>query len=284
MRILITACNGQLGTDAVTYFSKENEVVAYKDIELDITDELMVTAAVRDSKPDLIINTAAITNVDGCEANEELAHNVNAHGAGVVAKAAENTNAVLAHISTDYVFDGTKTTPYIETDETCPKNVYGRSKLEGENKVLENCSRSFIFRTAWLYGPHGNNFVKTMLKIGSVKGEVDVVTDQTGNPTSTFELLRIIDSAIKSKNYGIYHATCEGACSWNTFAREIFRVAKLNVKVNNITSEKMLRPAFRPAFSVLSKQKLFECFGYRPASWQQALQEYFEYLNGTVSF
>jgi dTDP-4-dehydrorhamnose reductase len=284
MRIFILACNGQLGTDAVSYFSKKNEVTAYKDVDLDITDSKKVNAAIAQVKPNVILNCAAITNVDGCEANEKLAFNVNSFGAGVVAQAAAQAGSALVHISTDYVFDGSKATAYFEDDVTCPQNVYGRSKLEGEEKVAEYCKNSYILRTAWLYGPHGNNFVKTMLKIGAEKGEVGVVTDQVGNPTSTFELIRIIDAVIHGGVYGVYHATCEGVCSWNEFAREIFKVAGMDVKVKDLTSEQFVRPAKRPAFSMLSKEKLFEKTGYRPAKWQDALKEYFAYINGKVDF
>jgi len=284
MRVFVIACNGQLGTDTVSYFSKKCDVTAYKDVDLDITDSDKVEKAILDAKPDVVINTAAITNVDGCETNEELAFKVNAYGAGVVALAASKAGASLVHISTDYVFDGTQKTPYSETDSPCPKSVYGRSKLEGEINVAKYCDKSYILRTAWLYGPNGNNFVKTMLKLGSEKDEVSVVTDQVGNPTSTFELIRIIDAVIYSGKFGIYHATCEGVCSWNEFAREIFKYAGLKVKVLDVTSAQFVRPASRPAFSVLSKEKLFENTGYRPAIWQDALREYFDFVSGKLDF
>lgn len=280
MRIFIIASNGQLGTDAVAYFSKKSDVIAYKDVDLDITDASKVEYAITEAKPDVILNTAAVTNVDGCESNAELAERVNAYGAGVVAKAANKVGASLVHISTDYVFDGSKLTPYVETDATCPINVYGRSKLEGERKVAELCSKSYILRTAWLYGPHGNNFVKTMLKIGKQNGEVKVVTDQIGNPTSTFELVRMIDAVINRGKYGIYHATCEGNCSWNTFAREIFVLSGLNVNVIDVTSDEFVRTAKRPALSMLSKEKLFSDTGYQPKNWQDALKEYIDFSSG----
>ena len=158
---------------------------------------------VKKEKPDVILNTAAITNVDGCETQKkELAYKVNRDGAGVVARAAASCGARLVHISTDYVFDGSSKNAYAETDKPCPQSVYGDSKLAGEKEVMKY-GRSYILRTAWLYGPHGNNFVKTMLRIGKEKGEVSVVTDQIGNPTSTFELIRIIDTVLKNGEYGI---------------------------------------------------------------------------------
>ncbi|MDR3552933.1 MAG: dTDP-4-dehydrorhamnose reductase, partial [Clostridia bacterium] len=267
--------NGQLGVDVTRYFAKSFEVIAYRDVELDITDEKKISAAFEKDRPDVVVNCAAITNVDGCEADPELAFAVNAKGAGVVARAAQSVGATLVHISTDYVFDGTASKPYTEADPVCPKSVYGRSKLEGELEVLKACEKFYILRTAWLYGHAGNNFVKTMLKIGAEKGEVGVVTDQVGNPTSSMELVRIIEAVLKSGRFGIYHATCEGVCSWNAFAREIFRLAKMEVSVRDITSEQLMRPASRPAYSVLSKEKLLENCGYRPAQWQAAIAEYF---------
>ena len=284
MKIFVIASNGQLGTDTVTYFTGKHEVVAYKDVDLDITDEKKVEKAILEAKPDIVINTAAVTNVDGCETNEGLAFKVNAFGAGVVARASAKAGAGLVHISTDYVFDGSRAAPYSETDEPCPQSAYGRSKLEGERNVRKYCPESYILRTAWLYGPNGNNFVKTMLRLGKEKGEVSVVTDQIGNPTSTFELIRIIDAVIGCGKYGVYHATCEGVCSWNAFAREIFKRAGMDVNVNDVTSEQFVRPAKRPAYSNLSKAKLYAATGHRPAEWQDALQEYFDFISGKVSF
>jgi dTDP-4-dehydrorhamnose reductase len=276
MKVLVTACNGQLGVDVTEHFSKNCEVAAYKDVELDITDSEKVLSVVKKDAPDVIINAAAITNVDGCETNEALANKVNAEGAQIMAQAAQSCGATLVHISTDYVFDGSSTKPYEETDPTCPKNAYGRSKLEGERRV-QNYEKSIILRTAWLYGPNGNNFVKTMLRLGAENGEVSVVTDQVGNPTSTFELIRIIDAVLKSGKFGIYHATCAGVCSWNEFAKEIFSLSGMNVKVNEVTTDQFPRPASRPAYSNLSKQKLLLECGYKATDWKDALSEYFQY-------
>lgn len=277
MKILVTAANGQLGTDVTGYFGKKCEVVALKDYELDITDGKKVMEAVSKARPDIIINTAAITNVDGCETNPALADKVNRDGAGVMARAADSAGARLVHISTDYVFDGSSENPYSETDAPCPQSVYGSSKLAGEREVMKY-PKSYILRTAWLYGPNGNNFVKTMLRLGKEKGEAGVVTDQKGNPTSTFELIRIMDAVLKKGNFGIYHATCAGVCSWNEFAREIFRLAGMNVKVNDLTTAQFPRPAKRPAYSNLSKDKLLKECGYSATDWHDALKEYFDYI------
>lgn len=278
MKILVTACNGQLGVDVTAHFEKSCEVAAYKDVDLDITDKEKVLSVVKKEKPDVIINTAAITNVDGCEKNEELAFKVNAVGAEVMTLAAKEVGATLVHISTDYVFDGSSKDAYKETDKPCPQSAYGRTKLEGEKRVSQY-EKSCILRTAWLYGPHGNNFVKTMMRLGKENGKVSVVTDQVGNPTSTFELIRIIDAVLKSGKHGIFHATCNGHCSWNEFAREIFKKAGMDsVEVGGMTTEQLARPAKRPAYSDLSKDKLLSECGYKATDWHDALTEYFDYL------
>lgn len=277
MKILVTACNGQLGADVTEHFKKSCEVAAYKDVDLDITDKEKVFSVVKKEKPDVIINTAAITNVDGCEKNEELAFKVNAQGAEVMALAAKEIGATLVHISTDYVFDGNSKEAYKETDEPCPQSAYGRTKLEGEKRVA-GYEKSCILRTAWLYGPNGNNFVKTMMRLGEENGKVSVVTDQVGNPTSTFELIRIIDAVLKSGKHGIFHATCNGHCSWNEFAREIFKKAGMNVEVGDVTTDQFPRPAKRPAYSNLSKDKLLSECGYKATDWHDALTEYFDYI------
>lgn len=284
MRILIIAADGQLGTDAVSFFSKKYDVSAFVTSEMDITDPVRVNGSILAVRPDVVLNCAAITNVDGCEENQELAYRVNAYGAGVVALACARAGAKLVHISTDYVFAGDGSRPYVETDRPDPRSVYGASKLSGEQNVRTLCPQSAILRTAWLYGPHGHNFVKTMLKLAAERDEVSVVTDQVGNPTSTFELIRVIDAVVTHWQPGVYHATCEGVCSWNEFAREIFRQAGVQVRVKDITSGELARKANRPAWSVLSKDKLAAVTGHRPAQWQDALKEYFAYQAGNVDF
>ena len=284
MRILIIAADGQLGTDAVSYFSKKYDVSAFVTADMDITDPVRVNGAILAARPDAVLNCAAITNVDGCEDKPELAYRVNAYGAGVVALACARAKARLVHISTDYVFAGDGSRPYVETDPPAPRSVYGASKLSGEQHVRLFCEQSAILRTAWLYGPHGNNFVKTMLRLAGERDEISVVTDQVGNPTSTFELIRMIDAVLTHWQPGVYHATCEGVCSWNVFAREIFRQAGVNVAVKDIDSKTLARKANRPAWSVLSKDKMAAVTGHRPTQWQDALREYFDYQNGKVDF
>lgn len=284
MRILIIAADGQLGTDAVSYFSKKYDVSAFETADMDITDPVRVNGSILAVKPNVVLNCAAMTNVDGCESKAEQAYRVNAYGAGIVALAANRVGAQLVHISTDYVFAGDGDQPYVETNRPDPKNVYGASKLSGEQNVRALCPNSAILRTAWLYGPHGNNFVKTMLKLAQEHDEISVVTDQVGNPTSTFELIRMVDAVITSRATGIFHATCEGVCSWNEFAREIFRQAGVQVRVKDVTSEEFVRPAHRPSYSVLSKDKMAAVTGHRPAGWKDALQEYFDYQAGKIDF
>jgi dTDP-4-dehydrorhamnose reductase len=275
MRIFITAANGQLGTDACACFSKRHEVVAKSSKELDITDRESVMEAVLNAKPDVVLNTAAMTDVDGCEDNAKRAFEVNAAGTENVAGAAKLAGAAIVHISTDYVFDGEKSSAYSEEDPPNPVNVYGASKLEGERRAAAVNPEHFILRTAWLYGAHGRNFVKTMLMLGKEKGEVRVVADQCGNPTSTLELLRMIEAVTAGGKFGVYHASCGGACSRSDLARAVFRRAGLEVKVFDVTSDQFSRKARRPANTDLSKEKLFICCGFRPAGWEAALEEFF---------
>ena len=219
MRILIIAADGQLGTDAVSYFSKKYDVSAFVTADMDITDPVRVNGAILAARPDAVLNCAAITNVDGCEDKPELAYRVNAYGAGVVALACARAKARLVHLSSDYVFAGDGSRPYVETDPPAPRSVYGASKLSGEQHVRLFCEQSAILRTAWLYGPHGNNFVKTMLRLAGGRDEISVVTDQVGNPTSTFELIRMIDAVLTHWQPGVYHANFEGVCSGEGCAR-----------------------------------------------------------------
>ncbi len=284
MRMLIIAADGQLGVDAASYFSKKYDVSAFVTADLDITDAVRVDGTILAAKPDVVLNCAAITNVDGCEDNAELAYRVNAYGAGLVALACARAGAKLVHISTDYVFRGDSAVPYAETDSPDPQNVYGASKLSGEQNVQALCENSAILRTAWLYGPHGNNFVKTMLKLAETHKELSVVTDEMGNPTSTFELVRMVEAVVRADARGIFHATCEGVCSWNEFAKEIFRLAGADVTVKATTAKAFARKAHRPSFSVLSKDKMAAVTGHRPAKWQDALKEYFDYQAGKVTF
>ncbi|MBO6214076.1 MAG: dTDP-4-dehydrorhamnose reductase, partial [Lachnospiraceae bacterium] len=259
-KILITGCNGQLGRAIQNEYNGEAEFILSDMMELpdvmklDIGNEDEVRRIAGIVKPDIIINCAAYTNVDGCEQHEEDAYRANAIGPKNLAMVARECDATLVHISTDYVFDGAATEPIREEDIPNPVSAYGRTKLAGEKFVQEEAVKYFILRTAWLYGD-GKNFVRTMLALSETHDEVSVVCDQKGSPTSTVELAKVIRYLLGTGEYGIYHATCEGETNWAAFAEEIFREAGKSTKVNYVTSEEYaaMNPAAanRPSYSVL---------------------------------
>ena len=251
-KIIVTGCNGQLGRAVNLEYadSAEYELVNTDVGELDITKVDDVMKFVRDIKPYAIINCAAYTAVEACEKEEDLAFRINAVGARNLSIAANETGAKLMHISTDYVFDGNGTRPYRETDPTGPQGAYGRTKLAGEMFVKEFSDRHFILRTAWLYGD-GKNFVKTMLRLSETNDKVRVVRDQVGSPTSAAQLASAVAYLLPTENYGLFHATCEGDCSWAQFTEEIFRLAGKKTAVEAITSEEYGAAVKRPAYSIL---------------------------------
>lgn len=273
MKYLITGANGMLGHDLQTVLAGR-DVTALSRAELDVTDLDAVRAA--SAGHDIIINTAAYTKVDDAEANEAAAHAVNATGAGNLATAAAETGATLVQLSTDYVFDGTATTPYAEATPVNPVSAYGRTKAEGERLVRElNPERSHIIRTAWLYGQHGPNFAKTMLRLASQRDLVSVVTDQIGQPTWTGDLAAQIVAVLDADApAGIYHATNTGEASWFDFARAVFSVAGLDPdRVTRTDSSQFVRPAPRPAYSVLGHDA-WRAVGLAPMRhWREALTE-----------
>lgn len=278
-KLIITGGNGQLGRAINELYKNREDIVCINtDVdELDITDLKAVQAFVLKEKPYAIVNCAAHTAVDACEDQEELAYRINAIGPRNLAIAAKQNDAKLMHISTDYVFAGDAKKPYREFDTTGPQGVYGASKLAGENFVKEFADKYFIIRTAWLYGD-GKNFVKTMLRLAETKTEVSVVNDQVGSPTSTKELAKAMDALLFTDNYGVFHGTCEGICSWADFAEEIFRLADKNVKVNRITSEEFAAKAKRPAYSVLDNYMFKLTTDFMFADWKEAIAEYMEWL------
>lgn len=284
-KILVTGANGQLGR-AVNLKYKDNadveiyntDVVEMEGIHVvDITDIDDVMRVVNEVKPYAIINCAAHTNVDGCEKDFDNAYRINAIGPRNLSIAAKSVGAKMVHISTDYVFGGNGTRPYVEYDETNPQGAYGTTKLEGEKFVKQFADKFFIIRTAWLYGD-GKNFVKTMLRLSETNDTISVVDDQIGSPTSTAVLADIIDSLIWTDNYGVFHGTCEGQCSWAEFTEEIFRLTGKTTKVKKITSEEYaaMYPASakRPAYSVLDNYMLRITNGYVAADWKDAIKEY----------
>ena len=278
-KIIVTGCNGQLGRAINVKYGNNTDIeLVNTDVgELDITDIDKTIEFVRQVKPYAVINCAAHTAVDACETDVDNAYKINAIGPRNLSIAARETGAKLMHISTDYVFAGDASEPYIEFDTPDPQGMYGKTKLAGEHFVEQFAKDYFIVRTAWLYGD-GKNFVKTMLRLSETKDEIGVVKDQVGSPTSTLELVKIMDTLIWTENYGLFHGTCEGVCSWADFATEIFRLAGKNTKVKGITTEEYNAPGKRPAYSVLDNYMLRLTCGYIAADWQKALTDYIRQL------
>jgi len=278
-KIIVTGCNGQLGR-AVNLFFKDNKDISFVNTdvgELDITNIDKVMELAREVQPYAIINCAAHTGVDACETEYDKAFKINAIGPRNLSIAARETGAKLMHISTDYVFDGKGTRPYVETDATNPQGAYGSTKLAGENFVKDFADRYFILRTAWLYGD-GKNFAKTMLRLSETNEKVRVVGDQFGSPTSASELTKAINALLFTENYGMFHATCEGSCSWAEFAREVFRLAGKTTKVEAITTEEFGAPAPRPAYSNLENRMFKLTTDFMFADWHDAIAEYMKTL------
>lgn len=268
----MTGAKGMLGQDVVAAATEDgDEVTALARADLDITDAEAVEAAMTEAKPELVINCAAWTDVDGAEGAEKEATAVNGAGAGNVARAAADAGAPIIHPSTDYVFDGSKDSPYVESDVVGPLSAYGHSKLAGEAAVAVANPRGVIARTAWLFGTGGKNFVETMLRIAEETGEASVVTDQIGSPTFTGHLARGMLELGKRGESGIHHLAGGGQCSWHDFAAEIFRQAGVEVDLKPITSDQMPRPAVRPANSVLVSERDDPV---ELPDWQTGLAEY----------
>lgn len=280
MKILITGANGLLGHE-LSSLLKDHTLILLSHSQLDISDSESVNKQIDSSSPDIIINSAAYTQVDACETNYDLAFQSNAIGPKNLAIKCKQLGIPLIHISTDYVFEGNekKNSPLVENDKLGPKTVYGKTKLEGEKMVQENCEKYFILRTAWLYG-EGKNFVKTMLSLSKKNKELKVVNDQIGSPTYAKDLAKAIKEIIekKSDKYGIYHVTNKGEVSWYEFAKKIFEIKNIEIKVNPCTSEEFPRPAPRPHYSVLSNQKWIDA-GFTPMrDYEEALNEYLNSL------
>ena len=278
-KIIVTGCNGQLGR-AVNKELEGNTGIEFVNTdvaELDITNIDKVMELAREVKPYAIINCAAHTGVDACETDRDNAYRINAIGPRNLSIAASEMGAKMIHISTDYVFDGKSSKPYIEFDRPNPQGMYGATKLAGEMMVKDFADHYFILRTAWLYGD-GKNFVKTMLRLSETNDKVKVVNDQFGSPTSTKELACAISQLLFTENYGLFHATCEGSCNWAEFAQEIFRLAGKSTKVEGITTEEYNAPAPRPAYSILENYMLKLTSGYLFADWHDAIEEYIRTL------
>jgi len=272
MRVMVTGAGGMLGRDVVDAFAaRGHEVIALDRSELDITDGRRVDTTVARIEPDAIVNCAAYTDVDGAESDERRAMEINDTGAGLLAVAAGTVGAKIVYPSSDYVFDGYKGSPYLESDLPHPLSAYGRSKLAGETSVAVANTRHVVVRTSWLFGVGGKNFVETMLRIGDEQPEVLVVSDQVGSPTYTPHLAGAIALLTESEDFGVHHVTASGSCSWFDFAQEIFDQAGMGTRVMAARTSMLDRPAPRPAYSVLGSE------WSHPAvlpHWRAALEEY----------
>ena len=282
MKILITGCNGQLGNE-MQLLEKENLQHTYfnTDVaELDITDQTAVEKFVNDNEIDGIVNCAAYTAVDKAEDNKELCTALNTVAPAYLAAAVEKRGGWMIQISTDYVFNGTKHTPYVETDTPCPDSVYGSTKLAGELGVTKFCKRTMIIRTAWLYSTFGNNFVKTMIRLGKEKPELGVIFDQIGTPTYARDLAVAIFAAInQGVKPGVYHYSNEGVISWYDFTKAIHRIAGITTcRVRPLHTEEYPTPANRPHYSVLDKTKIKQTYGIDIPYWEESLAECIEKL------
>ncbi len=281
MKILVTGAYGQLGNElkvlSVDY--PEWQFLFTDADSLDITNELSVKSFFDRNKPDFVINCAAYTAVDKAENDVETAEKVNALAPELLAKTAAKTGSKLIHVSTDYVFDGTSYLPYTESDRVKPMSVYGSTKLDGENRALVANQQTIVIRTSWLYSSFGNNFVKTMLRLGHERGLLNVVFDQVGTPTYAADLASVIlfiiaGSEAKPEDFipGVYHYSNEGVASWYDFAKVIFELSAMNVRVNPVRSDQFPTVAKRPAFSVLDKTKIKTTYCAEIPYWKDSLE------------
>ncbi|HFK1497441.1 TPA: dTDP-4-dehydrorhamnose reductase [Bacillus paranthracis] len=277
MKVLVTGAKGQLGQDILRLLEGYSwEVFGLGRAELDITNQQRVNEKVFSIKPDVIIHTAAYTQVDQAESDEEMAFKVNGDGTKYLAQAAEGVGAKFCYVSTDYVFDGKSKRPYKPEDQTNPQTVYGKSKLAGEQYTIKYCSKYFIVRTSWVFGLYGNNFVKTMLRLAEERNELGVVHDQIGSPTYTGDLAKFLVEVTQNEKYGIYHASNSGSCSWYEFAQEIFKVSNKSIVLKSLKTEEYPTPAKRPYFSVMDNRNDVMHFPH----WSLALQLFIRQIKG----
>ena len=287
MKLLITGANGQLGSEFRDVLERgaadlgpvpselaSAEVLYASHDDLDLADEDAVHDFFEARAFDVVINCAAMTDVDACESDWDAAYAGNVLAPQLLARAVHQCGGKLVHISTDYVFDGQAERPYTEADSCRPATTYGKSKLEGEQHVAQECARHFIVRTSWLYGAHGKNFVKTMLRIARETGAIKVVDDQRGNPTNANDLVYEVLKLILTDEYGVYHCTGEGVCSWFEFASAIVDIAGIPCEKTPCSSEELVRPAPRPANSALANDHLAQTIGNEMRPWREALESY----------
>jgi dTDP-4-dehydrorhamnose reductase len=293
IRALVTGAAGQVGAEIARILGGSAEVVAHDRTTLDLADAAEVAARIREARPQLVVNAAAYTAVDRAESEEAIARSINSVAPGVIGEEAKRVGALVVHFSTDYVFDGEKAAPYVETDPTHPLNAYGRTKLEGERNLAASGCACLILRTSWVYGPRGRNFLLTMMRLAQSRDELRVVDDQRGAPTSSLQIARAVsrlltggdgpraieagDLARVAESSGLYHATAGGETSWHGFATAIFearaRTGTKPPRLVAIPTAEYPTPARRPAYSVLSNARLERTFGVRLEDWRAGLDE-----------
>jgi dTDP-4-dehydrorhamnose reductase len=275
MKVLVTGAKGQLGYDVVKRLNKSKIDCFGIDIEeCDITDQKQVYSVISEYKPDVVVHCAAYTAVDKAEDEREICYRINVTGTQNIANACKKIDSKMVYISTDYVFDGEGEDPFDVTDKPNPINYYGQTKYEGELAVQNILDKYFIVRISWVFGINGNNFVKTMLKLGKDRDEISVVADQVGSPTYTFDLAKVLAEMIKTEEYGIYHVTNEGYCSWYEFACEIFKQAGMDIKVNPIKTEEYPTRAKRPKNSKLKMLDTKQLSNPHIKNWREALKDF----------
>ena len=275
MKILVTGVKGQLGYDVVKALeSRGYQPVGVDREEMDLMNNNMIQNFIMNLKPEAIIHCAAYTAVDQAEEEVEICYQINAEAVKVIAECAKTLDIPMIYISTDYVFDGTKASEYVETDIPNPINVYGASKLKGEQYVQQLLEKFYIVRISWVFGINGNNFIKTMQRLGNEQDQLNIIHDQVGSPTYTAHLAPLLVDMIETDQYGIYHATNEEYCSWYEFADEIFKQSQLDVTLHPITTDQYKTKAKRPLNSQMSKQKLSDYGFHRLPTWQEALKNY----------
>jgi len=288
-RILITGSEGMLGIELSRelrgsydvfgtdiFRVQKSELRGQKYFGCDITDRKGIAALLKKVNPDIVVHTAAWTDVDGCELDRKKAYRINTDGTKNVALACKSIDAILVYISTDFVFDGKKNKPYKERDKASPLGVYADSKLKGEVEVKKTLKRYFILRSSWLYGKHGKNFVDTVIVKAEKAGILKIVNDQVGSPTYTKDLASAIRALIdkRIKDFGVYHVSNSGRVSWYRYAKEIVRISGIKAKILPISSKELARPARRPSMSVMDNSKFAKVSGYKMRGWKSALQEY----------
>ncbi|QIK70913.1 dTDP-4-dehydrorhamnose reductase [Erysipelothrix sp. HDW6C] len=279
MRVVVTGANGQLGSDLCSELERAGiPCFGLTSDDADITDKVSIQTAIRKLEPTIVVHCAAYTQVDAAEDNRQLTHAVNVLGTQYIAEVTQEISAKLVYISTDYVFAGTGTDYYSENDPTSPVNWYGQTKLDGEKIVQSLLDEYFIVRISWVFGHNGNNFVKTMLRLAQTRDEISVVSDQVGSPTNTADLSIFLVSLMKTNEYGIYHATNEGVCTWAEFATEIFAQSNISCRVVPIKTEDYPTKAVRPLNSRLSKDKLRVAGFDALPHWKDSLRNYLTQL------